>query len=158
MSSIKESIVVRAAAADDVPAMSRLRRAWTDEDAGEHVEDDTFEERFAHWLRRDAGERLSWLVLAGGEAVGMLNLAVFHRMPRPGRAPMWWGYIANVYVLEAWRSGGVGTQLLDAAVTYAREHRFVRLVLSPSERSVPFYGRAGFVRADELLILDLAEG
>jgi hypothetical protein len=42
-----------------------------------------------------------------------------------------------------------------AAPTYARDQAFVRLVLSPSERSIPFYRRAGR-RESRLFQLDLA--
>jgi GNAT superfamily N-acetyltransferase len=75
-------------------------------------------------------------------------------MPRPGRPEQRWGYIANVFVLAAHRDTGVGSALLDAAVAYARDQGFVRLVLNPSERSIPFYRRTDF-RASRLLQLDL---
>ena len=84
----------------------------------------------------------------------MINVTVFVRMPRPGWRERHWGYIANVFVFAAHRSTGVGSALLDAAVVHARDHGFVRLVLNPSERSIPFYRRAGF-RASRLLQLDL---
>lgn len=87
----------------------------------------------------------------------MLNLLVFTRMPKPapsgrGSAPRQWGYVANVYVHEGHRSGGLGAELLAACTAYADEHGFARLVLSPTERSVPFYARAGFVPATTLLV------
>jgi hypothetical protein len=42
--------------------------------------------------------------------------------------------------------------MLDAAISHARVEGFVRLVLSPSERSVPFYRRAGFATAGSLML------
>jgi GNAT superfamily N-acetyltransferase len=69
-----------------------------------------------------------------------------------GRPPRQWGYIANVYVDEAFRDRTVGRALLDAALEHAHTLRFARLVLSPSERSVPFYLRAGFEPATTLLV------
>jgi GNAT superfamily N-acetyltransferase len=73
----------------------------------------------------------------------MINVMVFVLMPRPGRPEQRWGYIANIFVLAAHRDTGVGSALLDAAVAHARRSRFVRLGLNPSERSIPFYRRAG---------------
>jgi len=35
---------------------------------------------------------------------------------------------------------------------YARQHHLARVVLSPSERSIPFYQRAGFGPADILMV------
>jgi GNAT superfamily N-acetyltransferase len=82
----------------------------------------------------------------------MMNLAVFERMPRPGRDPGRWGYLGNAFVLAAYRDQGIGSALLAAVLGYADERGFARVVLSPSERSVPFYRRAGFVPAQELLL------
>ncbi len=44
------------------------------------------------------------------------------------------------------------TALLATLLAYADERGFARVVLGPSERSVPFYGRAGFGPADTLLL------
>jgi GNAT superfamily N-acetyltransferase len=146
--------VIRLAAADserDVRALAALRRAWTAED-GPVGDDPGFEARFADWLARN--RRILWLA-ESPEPIGMLNLAVFERMPRPGREPSYWGYIANTYVLPAHRNSGVGRALLDAALAHARAHRFARIVLAPSERSRPFYARAGFRPAESLFLLEL---
>ena len=82
---------------------------------------------------------------------------VFTRMPKPRSAAAsgWarqWGYVANVYVEPEHRDRGVGRAMLDEAVAYADEQGFARLVLSPSERSVPFYERAGFAPATSLML------
>ena len=55
-------------------------------------------------------------------------------------------------MLAAYRNEGIGGQLLRALLGYADEEGFVRVVLSPSERSVPFYERAGFGPADGLML------
>ena len=55
-------------------------------------------------------------------------------------------------MLAAYRNEGIGGQLLRALLGYADEEGFVRVVLSPSERSVPFYERAGFGPADGLMV------
>jgi hypothetical protein len=44
---------------------------------------------------------------------------------------------------------------LTALLSYARAQRFGRVVLSPSERSLPFYRRAGFAPATSLLLTGL---
>jgi hypothetical protein len=58
----------------------------------------------------------------------VMNLVLFERMPWPGPDPGRWGYLAN-----------------------ADGHDFARVVLSPSQRSIPLYRRAGFGPADALL-------
>jgi GNAT superfamily N-acetyltransferase len=143
-------VTVRLATEADVPALAVLRRAWT-----ESTDDPQFEGRFTEWWQREAGRRVTWLAAADGEPVGMLNLAVFERMPRPHRMISRWGYIANVFVLAEHRNQGIGRLLLAAAIAHARSEQYSRLVLSPTDRSVPFYRRAGFRSADELLVLPL---
>ncbi len=136
----------------DVAAIAALRHAWTSEQAGVPLDDDSYEERFAAWFERERHQRLTWLGLADGRPVAMLNLLVFTRMPKPDRDPSRWGYLANFYVLPRHRDSGLGTRMLAACTAYADEHGFVRMVLSPSERSVPVYLRAGFEPATSLLV------
>jgi GNAT superfamily N-acetyltransferase len=149
-------IVIRRAADADLPAIARLRSAWTREQRGA-VDDPGFDDRLAQWFARESGRRLTWLAEDDGEPVGMMSMAVFERMPQPGRDPGRWGYLGNAFVLEACRNRGVGGRLLDALLAYADEHGFARVVLSPSARSVPFYERAGFRPADSLLLRTPAE-
>ena len=151
------SVRVRRAGLVDGPAVAALRRAWTEEQAGGSIEDDGFDAAFAAWFAREHDQRVTWLAEDGGTAVGMLNLLVFTRMPRPQAAgaaprPGQWGYVANVYVDRGHRDAGIGRALLEAAVAFSDEQGFARLVLAPSERSVPFYERAGFGPATSLMV------
>lgn len=135
----------------DVLALARLRRAFIEERDGE-VTDKDFEARFARWYEIESGHRVTWLAEAHGEPVGVMSLAVFERMPRPGRDAGRWGYLGNALVLAAHRNQGTGTRLLAAVLRHADERGFARVVLSPSERSVPFYRRAGFGPTGTLLL------
>jgi len=145
--------VVRLASFDDRSAVAGLRRAWTEENAGLAIEDDGFEARFEEWLLREQHQRVTWLAEVDGEPAGMVNMLVFTRMPRPGETrSSQWGYLANCYVRPERRGTGLGARLLDACTTYADEHGLVRIVLSPSERSVPFYLRGGFAPATSLMV------
>jgi GNAT superfamily N-acetyltransferase len=150
------SLTVRRAGLDDVTALTRLRESWIDEQHGGPVDDPGFGGVFAAWFEREAEHRLTWLAELGDTPVGMLNMLVFTRMPKPARRISQWGYVANVYVDAAHRDAGLGRILLDAATAHAREHDFARVVLSPSERSIPFYERAGFVPATSLMVNDLS--
>jgi GNAT superfamily N-acetyltransferase len=142
--------VIRRAESADLAAIVQLRREWTREEAGE-TEDPDFEENLAAWFGREWSRRIMWLAEEGGRPAGMMNLAIYERMPRPGRALSRWGYLGNVFVLAAYRNRGIGSQLVSAALNYADENGFARVVLSPTERSVPLYERAGFGPADALM-------
>jgi GNAT superfamily N-acetyltransferase len=143
--------VIRRAESADLAAVVQLRREWTREEAGE-IEDPDFEENLAAWFGREWSRRIMWLAEEGGRPVGMMNLAIYERMPRPGRALSRWGYLGNVFVLAAYRNRGIGSQLVSAALNYADQNGFARVVLSPTERSVPLYERAGFGPADALML------
>ena len=125
------------AAAEEVGLVAALRRAWTEEQLGEVLDDPAYAGRFADWWAAETGRRLLWVASVAGTPVGMLNVTVFERMPRPDRPPSRWGYLGNAFVLRAHRNAGIGAELLAAAVAHARDAGFVRLVLAPSERSVP---------------------
>jgi GNAT superfamily N-acetyltransferase len=143
--------VIRQAEDADLPAVAWLRRESAAEQDGASA-DPSFEERFGAWYARESSRRIMWLAEVDGGPVGAMNLSVFERMPRPGQAPGRWGYLGNAFVLAAYRNQGVGGQLLAAVLGYASENGFVRVVLSPSERSIPFYERAGFGPADALML------
>jgi GNAT superfamily N-acetyltransferase len=150
-------VTVRRASPDDVPKLVELRRLWSLENVGRELEaDPDFVTEFAGWFEREADQRVSWVAEADGAPIGMLNMLVYTRMPVPTAArkgrPSRWGYIANVFVRAEHRNDGAGRALLDAAIAYADTAAFARLVLSPSERSVPFYARAGFTPATTLMV------
>ncbi|MBO0826598.1 MAG: GNAT family N-acetyltransferase [Streptosporangiales bacterium] len=147
---------VRVATGADVAPLAALRRTWTEEDGHDRGDAD-FEQRFARWFTREQAHRVTWLAETDERPIGMLNLLLFERMPRPGRPAGGWAYLANMFVLHRFRNGGVGRLLLDAAVGYATDAGLERIVLHPSERAVPFYERAGFGGADMLLVRHLAE-
>ena len=143
--------VIRRAECADLAAIVELRREWTREEHGD-IEDPDFEENLAAWYAREWSRRVIWLAEEGGRPAGMMNLAVYERMPRPGRALSRWGYLGNVFVLAEYRNRGIGSRLVSAALSYADQNGFVRVVLSPSQRSIPLCERAGFGPADALML------
>jgi GNAT superfamily N-acetyltransferase len=143
--------VVRIAVTADGPAIATLRRSWTAEDHGD-VEDEGFEARFLDWYERESARRVSWLAEVCREPVGMMNLALFERMPRPGRDAGTWGYLSNAFVLQPHRNQGIGALLLNALVAHADDQGYLRIVLRPSQRAIPFYNRAGFTPEGGFLV------
>jgi GNAT superfamily N-acetyltransferase len=146
-----DSPLIRVAGPADAPALAALRRAWTTEQQGP-VDDEGFEARFLDWYARESACRVSWLAEVRAEMVGMMHLAVFDRMPQPGRDAGSWGYLANSFVLAACRNQGIGSLLLRALLAHADDHGYVRVVLHPAERAIPFYLRAGFTMDTGLLV------
>ena len=142
--------VVRRADRTDLPALVALRTDWQGP-----APDSDFAQRFADWFDREGESRRWWLAKDGSTAVGMVNLKVIDRMPSPARPASSWGYLCNLYVRPEHRGSGTGTALVAALLDAAQADHLVRVVLHPSELSVPLYTRLGFTDADSLLVHDL---
>lgn len=132
-----------------------LRLVWhpasnSDEQAQLDVE-------FRDWFEKESGRRVFFLALDDDLPIGMVNLVLFDRMPVVGRSAGGWGYLSNMFVLERYRDRGVGQQLLAAFKTHADGLGLERIVLKPTERSIPFYGRHGFGAQNELMVRQLPQ-
>lgn len=108
--------------------------------------------RLAARLARESSRRIIWLAEDDGQAAGMVNLAVFERMPSPGRLSNPLGIPGQRLRRCSAPQSGVGSMLIAALLEYADDNAFARVVLSPSERSGPFYDRAGSGPASTLLL------
>jgi GNAT superfamily N-acetyltransferase len=139
---VAAEVTVRVARAADAGALASLRAEWSE------GEDPDFARRMAAWLADEGDRRTTWLATLGGAPVGMASMLEYRRMPRPGRADSRWGYVSNMFVRDGLRDRGIGSALLRAVIAAADERGYVRLVLSPSARSLPFYRRAGFIVPD----------
>ena len=131
-------LLVRVASAADTAALASLRALWSDGD------EPGFAARMTAWLDAEGDRRTTWVATFGHVPAGMASMLEYRRMPRPGRPDSRWGYVSNMFVREDLRNRGIGSALLDAIVAAADDRGYARLVLSPSERSIPFYRRAGF--------------
>ncbi|MCC3270759.1 GNAT family N-acetyltransferase [Arthrobacter gengyunqii] len=158
---------VREAGSDDVPQLAWLRQRWiAEQETGHQAEQDrgpgvepadagqpsasVFEADFRRWMERNP--RTFFVAGHGRELVGMVNLLVFERMPKPGQGTSCWVYLGNAYVLPDHRSTGIGTALMKAALEFAQDIGAVRMVLAPSPKSAEFYARLGFGPARELAV------
>ena len=146
-------LAIAVATADDVRELADLRASWVAQT--EIAADDLFQQDFQAWFEAESKDRVFWTARVDGRALGMVNVLVFDRMPSPNQEPERWGYLGNMFVNDRVRNRSIGTQLLNALVEWADEHDLVRLVLNPSERSVPLYSRNGFTDRSGLLVRPL---
>jgi ribosomal protein S18 acetylase RimI-like enzyme len=155
-------VEIRRATAGDADELARLRWDFRVEQ-GTPVSR-TFD-AFAGEFRAFAADALAdgtawraWVAEDAGCPVGCVWLQFVEKIPHPsrGRGERPIAYVTNVYVEPALRDEGLGARLLDAAMSYAREHEAAEAVVWPTPRSVAFYERAGFGVEAAPLGMDLA--
>ena len=136
---------IRIAGDDEVGTLAWLRRRWNEEARGV-ADDPAFEDRFREWWEAEHDTRTFFLAELDGGPVGMANVKHYTRMPAAGMDSAGrWGYVGNVFVLAEHRDVGIGQALMAHIAEWARGEGFEHLRLAPSERSIPFYARLGFV-------------
>lgn len=150
-----DAVTVRETTEADWPALAQLRAEWSAEQgyATENDDGTDFASTFREWAA--SNPRVTFLAERDGSAIGMVNFLVFNRMPKPGASSSCWIYVGNAYVREAARNAGIGNALMEAVLQRATSLGAVRVVLSPSARSVPFYERLGFTPATALMVQNL---
>jgi len=143
---------LRRATSEDARALGRLRWEHCFElggypgSGGEALDRDEFDVAFADFLRETlgSGRWAVWIAEADGEVVGTLSVQRIPAVPTPWRTDRGWGYITSVQVVPELRGRGVGRQLMDAALAWARDERLEMLHLWPSPDSVAYYRAVGF--------------
>jgi ribosomal protein S18 acetylase RimI-like enzyme len=150
-------IAIRPATPADANALAALR--WEFRGGRERVVDakEDFLARCGLWMRSaldPASPWRAWIAEDDHRAVGQVWLQIFSKLPNPNGEGRFHAYLSNLYVRPAAR-GGVGTKLLDAALAYAKASGVDRVLLWPSDRSVPLYARRGFRREGGVMELTL---
>lgn len=117
------------------PSAAQVRQATTIKQAetanhsltteGERIHVQTLRDKHIH----------SFYVSVGGEAVGWVQLVTIYPDV---------GYINQLYVLEAYRRRKLGAALIQHAHMHALGLGLKRMVLIPSEMSIPLYRRLGY--------------
>jgi GNAT superfamily N-acetyltransferase len=150
--------VIGAASVDEVDGLARLRFALYAEQEGSELEPaGDYRERFARFATRAlaSDDWRAWVARIGEELVAAMWLHTVHRVPVPGKYAGPIGYLTNVYVTPEHRNTGLGSRMLDRVTAWCRQEGFSAVIVWPTERSRPFYGRAGFARLDEPLVIEL---
>lgn len=147
---------IRFATVDEIPELTRLRWQLYAEQDGEPSEPfEGYAERFAVFARSALAseEWRAWVARADGRLVGAMWLRTVSRVPVPGQRAGPIGYLTNVYITPEHRNAGLGGRMMDRVKAWCRESGYSQVIVWPTERSRPFYGRSGFGRLDEPLVL-----
>lgn len=142
---------VARAEGDDAFALAALEVALNREQ-GRPAEEGFLDRHTDAWLR-EPNRYPSWIASAlDGNPLGALTITLVPPLPRPGRIPRSWGHLSNLYVRPEARRMGLGSRLLDEALTWADAHSVMWLTLMPSQSAQYLFRRAGFGPTGEDLL------
>ena len=103
----------------------------------------------------ERGVWIYWIAVHEDQIVSHIFVHLVRSVPKPFQLVSRYGYVTNVYTKPAYRNQGIGSELMRRVKRWADQERVPSLLVSPSERSVPFYRRAGFTFETEFMELYL---
>ena len=92
-----------------------------------------------------------WVADDSGRIVAHINVIIACKILRPGKIVRKWGRLSTVRTLPEYRNKGVGSELMERVKSWSIEQNLEELFVCPSERSTPFYARAGFKAENEVM-------
>lgn len=133
--------------------VAELRWQWAQESVADNAlslhPSTEFVSQVASWMR----SRTVWVARNKGLVTGMVCLTQHERMPSPSpQAAANWGYLGHLYVLPAARGQGIGRALVHMVLDEAVRRDYAKVVLTPSDLSVPLYRRCGFTNARTMMV------
>jgi GNAT superfamily N-acetyltransferase len=108
---------------------------------------------YRHWLRRERRRRrfVAFLVeTAGGSPASSGALWLQDQEPRPGIREGPFPYLMSMYTVPEHRGHGHASEVVRAAVAWARERGFPRVILHAAPMGRRIYREAGFRRGWEM--------
>lgn len=87
--------------------------------------------------------------------VGNVWGQLIEKIPNPVDEPEYHLYLTNFYVRKEYRSKGIGSKLLSAALDWGRSKKVHSVILWPTELSREFYQRHGFGVPEDQMELKL---
>jgi GNAT superfamily N-acetyltransferase len=149
---------IRQATSRDAAELARLRWDFSPDEvmaSGQSLAE--FACGFEHFLHDalSSGHWSIWVAERDERLIANIYINLVRKVPRPGRFGQRYGYITNVYVEPGARNAGIGSALVRQVIAWAREQRLELLLLWPSDESVRFYARAGFISSPTAMELDL---
>ena len=149
----------RLSAEKDIPQLAQLRWDFRMEGGDElpSVSKEQFLTACEDFLKRglENGTRAYWVAENDGEIVSHIFVQKVDMVPRPCKIQDQFGFITNNYTRPRHRNKGIGSQLLQRVMQWAKEQDMELLIVWPSEEAVNFYERAGFRLDNEIMELKL---
>ncbi|PYZ93389.1 GNAT family N-acetyltransferase [Salipaludibacillus keqinensis] len=92
-----------------------------------------------------------WVAEEHGKIVSHIYIELIQKVPRPGRITYPFAYMTNVFTVKEYRNKGVGSRLLAEINQWAEEQKYEFIIVWPSEDSVSYYKKNGYVHGSEAM-------
>jgi GNAT superfamily N-acetyltransferase len=153
-----ERFRVRLAQPSDGSELAALRYAFR-RTVGEPVEsEDAFVARSRPWMEQRLSPSSAWKawIAEGDEGLwGHVWLQIVEKIPNPVDECERHAYLTNFFVRPAYRDRGVGTQLLETCLDWAKQNDVDAVFLWPTDDSRSLYERHGFRESSRVLLKSL---
>lgn len=143
-----DEITIRAATAEDIPHLVRLRRLMFESmgyqdaaqlDAGDRAAQAYFEQALP------GGTFWGWVACTpGGEVVGSGGAVIDQRPPGPWNLSGQTGYIMNVVTEPAYRRQGIARRIMQTILDWLAARGIKGVSLHASDMGRPLYQQLGF--------------
>lgn len=90
-----------------------------------------------------------WVAEENGKVVSHIYIELIQEVPRPGRVTYPFAYMTNVYTVKEFRNKGIGSKLLSTINEWAKEKRYEFIIVWPSDESIDYYKKNGYVHCTE---------
>lgn len=153
-------MIYREATRDDIPRLAQMRWDFRVELAHEPIAPEA-KEPFMHAMLEflddafDNGRWGIWVAEEDGTVVSHVYIQRIRKVPRPIRLHAEMGYLTNMFTYPAYRGKGIGAELLQHALTWARGLHLETVILWPAEGREAFYTRGGFEHEKEAMTQEL---
>ncbi|MFI9310927.1 GNAT family N-acetyltransferase [Streptomyces triculaminicus] len=117
-----------------------------------------FAPRFVAWARKNESSHRCVVMVRGEVVIGMAWLAITQRVPHPRAFERASGDVQCVYVVPDERGQGLGGELIQAVLAWARELGLERVTVHSSDQAVSAYSRHGFTVSPRLLQAEVGQG
>jgi GNAT superfamily N-acetyltransferase len=149
-----DSITIRQATVEDIPALVRLRRTMFESMGYDDREQLEAADKAAAAYWRQAipkGEFQGWLAIApSGRAVGSGGAVIGRHPPGPGNLTGQSGYIMNVSTEPLFRRRGIARQMMQTILRWLAGQGIRHVTLHATEAGRPLYEQLGFVEGNEM--------
>jgi GNAT superfamily N-acetyltransferase len=144
-----------AQASDLGTLVSHRQKMWLDihPELSEEVRES--EELVRRWIKKRLSSKnlIGFIVRArDGEVAGSGCIWIREEQPRPTNSRLEAPYLMSMYTEEKFRRRGVAKMVVKAAIGWARDHGYERLVLHASSEGRPLYEGLGFQPSSEMRI------